>query len=281
MSKHGDAMNTNHALALTHTPTMGRRQSEVPWFAGLLLISIAVHAGAVVSIGRGHADPRRRMKAPTLVTMTVEPAKPAPAAAVAPPASRAVRRVAAKPAAARPAAAVVAAPRPAAPEPEAETPADFTGVTLTHDGPAAGWSSATGNGKAMNGPVGTPGARITGRSRAGASGGAGSSPNTEGPPILALADLSTPPRAPVLSEMLERNYPDQARRRGLGGKAVMRLRVMPDGHLRDLIVIAESEAGFGEACKRTLRDSLWSPPLDRKARPVSTFVSYTCTFAVH
>jgi hypothetical protein len=133
----------------------------------------------------------------------------------------------------------------------------------------------------MNGPIGTPGARITGRSRAGATGGTGPAQKSEGAPILALGDLSKPPRAPVLSDMLERNYPDEARRRGVPGKAVMRLRVMPDGHLRDLIVVAESEGGFGEACKRTLLDSLWSPPLDLEARPVSTFVSYTCTFAVH
>jgi outer membrane biosynthesis protein TonB len=181
----------------------------------------------------------------------------------------------------RPTKAVVAAPRPAAAAPEAETPADFTGVTLTNDGPGAGWASATGNGAAMNGPIGTPGARVTGRSRIGATGGGGPGPKSEGPPILELADLSKPPRAPVLGDMLERNYPDGARQRGVSGRAVMRLRVMPDGHLRDLIVVAESGGGFGEACRRTLRDSLWSPPLDRQARPVSTFVSYTCTFEVH
>jgi outer membrane biosynthesis protein TonB len=274
-------MDTQYALAATQTPTIGPKQSELPWLTGLLLISLAVHAGAVASIGKGHADPQRRVRAPTLVTMTVEPVKPAPSAAVEPELSRAVQRVAPKPAASRPAKAVLTAPRPAAPEPEAETPADFTGVTLTNDGPGTGWASATGSGSAINGPIGTPGARITGRSRAGATGGSGPSPSSEGPPILALADLSKPPRAPVLSDMLERNYPEAARKRGQPGKAVVRLRVMPDGHLRDLIVVAESGGGFGEACRRTLRDSLWSPPLDLEARPVSTFVSYTCTFEVH
>jgi hypothetical protein len=153
-------------------------------------------------------------------------------------------------------------------------------VTLTNDGPGAGWASTTGNGDPMNGPIGTPGARVTGRSRAGTTGGAGPSPDADGP-IVKLADLSRPPRAPILSDMLERNYPDRARKRGVPGKAVMRIRVMPDGHLRDLIVVAESEGGFGEACRRTLRDSLWSPPLDLQARPVSTLVNYTCTFTVH
>jgi protein TonB len=273
-------METNHAFNATQTGAIAPGRSEVPWLTGLLLVSLAVHLVAVVSIGKGHADPPRKVRAPTLVTMTVESARPAPATALARQPSGAAERVAPRRAAARPAKAAVAAPPPAA-EPEAETPADFTGVTLTNDGPGASWASATGNGAAMTGPIGTPGARITGRSRPGAPGGAGPGPKSEGPPILDLADLSKPPRAPVLSEMLERNYPDEARQRGVSGRAVMRMRVMPDGHLRDLIVVAESEGGFGEACRRTLRDSLWSPPLDREARPVSTFVSYTCTFEVH
>jgi outer membrane biosynthesis protein TonB len=264
-------METNHPLNATQTWAIAPGRSEIPWLVGLLLLSLAVHVVAVVSIGKGHPGPPRKAKAPTLVTMTIAPAKPAPASAAAQQASGAPERIAPKRAAARSAKAAVAAPRAAAAEPEAETPADFTGVTLTNDRPGAGWASATGNGAAMKGPVGTPGARATGRSRSG----------TTGPAILELADLSKPPRAPVLSEMLERNYPDEARKRGVPGKAVMRLRVMPDGHLRDLIVVAESGGGFGEACKRTLRDSLWSPPLDRQARPVSTFVSYTCTFEVH
>jgi outer membrane biosynthesis protein TonB len=274
-------VDTTHAFATTQAPAIGQERSDLPWLAGLLLISIAVHVAAVVSIGHGHTASPRKVRAPTLVTMTVEPAKRAPSTAAEPKATRAAQRIAPKGGPARPAKAVAAAPGPAAREPAAETPADFTGVTLTNDGPGAGWASATGNGNTMNGPIGTPGARITGRSRAGATGGGGPSPPAAGPRIFALADLSKPPRAPVLSDMLERNYPDEARKRGMPGKAVMRLRVMPDGHLRDLIVVAESEGGFGEACKRTLRDSLWSPPLDLEARPVSTFVSYTCTFTVH
>jgi hypothetical protein len=233
-------METNHPLNATQTWVIAPGRSEIPWLTGLLVISLAVHVGAVVSIGKRHVDPPRKVRAPTLVTMTIEPAKPAPSTAAAQQGSGAAERVAPRRAAARPAKVAVAAPATAA-EPQAETPADCAGAT----------------------------------------GGGGPGPKSEGPPILSLADLSKPPRAPVLSEMLERNYPDEARKRGVPGKAVMRLRVMPDGHLRDLIVVAESGGGFGEACKRTLRDSLWSPPLDLEARPVSTFVSYTCTFEVH
>ena len=157
-------------------------------------------------------------------------------------------------------------------KPAAETPADFTGVTLTNDGP--------GRGLGLRDRQRRPDARSDrharrARHRSEPRGATAVRPSSksDGPAVVALADLSKPPRAPVLSDMLERNYPDEARKRGVPGKAVMRLRVMPDGHLRDLIVVAESQGGFGEACKRTLRDSLWSPPLDLEARPVSTFVS--------
>ena len=59
---------------------------------------------------------------------------------------------------------------PPPPPPEAETPADFSGTTLTNDGPGPGWASAVGNGEAMHGPIGRPGAKVTGRAREGAAG---------------------------------------------------------------------------------------------------------------
>ena len=261
-------------------PLPSKQRSEIPWLGGLLVLSVAIHVVAVAGVGKGGGARRPKVRPPTLVTMEVSAPKPPPPPVPEPEAPRAAK-VSHRIAAARPAKAPVAAPRSAAPEPQAETPADFTGVTLTNDGPGSGWASATGNGSAMNGPIGTPGRKVTGRSHDGAPGGAGDGPKAEGPPVLKLADLSKPPRAPVLNDVLERNYPENARKRGVEGKAVLRVRVMPDGHVKDLIVLAESGGGFGDACRRTLRESIWSPPLDRDARPVSTFVSYTCTFEVH
>jgi outer membrane biosynthesis protein TonB len=265
-------MDMKHALEATQTPAIDRGRGELYWLTGLVVISVAVHLVAILSMRSDHAAPRP--KARTLMTMTVtapkpvaKPATPTPAAE--PEAARAAPRITQK-RTSQPAKAVVAA----APQ-QAETPADFTGVTLTNDA-AGAWATPVGNGGAMTGPVGTPGAHVTGRSRTGTGGAV-----PEGPRTVGIGDLSQPPRAPVLSDKLERNYPDDARSLGVRGKAVMRLRVMPDGHVRDLVVVAESHGGFGEACKQTLRDSVWSPPLDLEARPVSTVVSYTCTFEVH
>jgi hypothetical protein len=50
--------------------------------------------------------------------------------------------------------------------------------------------------------------------------------------------------------------------------------------VRDLVVVSQSGPGFGDACRATLRDSVWSAPLDREGRAVTTFVTYTCRFEV-
>jgi len=57
-------------------------------------------------------------------------------------------------------------------------------------------------------------------------------------------------------------------------------RILPDGHVGELRLLGESAAGFGAACLNTLRASLWSAPVDRQSRAVSTFVNYTCRFEV-
>jgi TonB family protein len=209
------------------------------------------------------------------VEVTVAPKKetpPPPPAAPKPPEPKA-RVAMARPAKVAPAA---APPPEAAPPPAAESPADFTGQTLTNDGPGEGWASATGNGEKMNGPVGRPGAKVTKRVVEGDPSGTGSGPRTVG-----LADLSSPPKPPPeLADKLAAAYPPEARARGLAGKAVVKARISPEGRVRDMAIISESAPGFGAACEATLRDSEWSPPMDREGRAVSTFISYTCRFNV-
>ncbi|HVV16076.1 MAG TPA: energy transducer TonB [Polyangia bacterium] len=207
--------------------------------------------------------------------MTIAPREPPPRrpAEVARPAATKPRL-----AMARPAARVRSpeTPRPAAEPPAApETLADFTGQTLTNDGPGAAWASATGNGQRMTGPVGRPGARVSHRVVEGTPGGTGS-----GPPVVGLGDLSRIPVAPDLSEKLAAAYPRDARAKGVEGKAVVKARIMPDGKVSDLAVVSESAPGFGAACKVTLYASAWIPPLDRDGHAVSTVINYTCRFNV-
>jgi TonB family protein len=97
---------------------------------------------------------------------------------------------------------------------------------------------------------------------------------------VAAGELSRPPRAPGLNGDLERNYPAEARRSGVGGTAVIRISILPDGRVGSIRRVSESYPGFGEACERTVRGSRWSPPLDARGEPVATEVNYTCRFEI-
>jgi protein TonB len=257
-------------------PAVMTTRTQALLWAGVSVASVFVHVAAFGGLPSARSDGfGGKRKRPSVVE--VEVAKPKPPAPPPPEPAKAepkAPRLAVARAARVNAVKAAAPPPPAALSPPAEAPADFTGTTLTNDGPGEGWASATGSGEAMQGPVGKPGAKITGSSAQGAP------PPDRGPPVVGVADLSRPPAPPDLAEALERLYPPEARQKGTGGKAVVRARIMPDGSVRELSLLSESGAGFGEACKQSLRASRWTPPLDRDGQAVSTFVSYTCRFEV-
>src|SRR4029079_15910817 len=105
-------------------------------------------------------------------------------------------------------------------------PAHFSGVTFPNDGPGDGWVWAVGNGASMHGPIGRPGTRT--------HAAAPPAEQPAGPPLVELGSLSRPPAPPDLADVLERHYPDAARRQGLSGKAVLRARITAEGRARDL-----------------------------------------------
>lgn len=254
-----------------------RTATRIAIWTAVSAASLGVHLAAFGGLGSARPDSLGRIarkRPPTVVEMEVASKPPPPPPAATPELARAPAP-ARKLALARPARANnPVAPRttPSAPPPPAETVADFSGVTLTNQGPGPGWSSATGNGEAMRGPVGKPGALVTGRNTEGAAPMAA--------PVVGLGDLSRAPEAPSLADVLERRYPADARRKGLAGSARVRLRVMPEGTVREVVLLSESSAGFGEACRLTVRGSRWTPPMDRAGQAVSTYVQYTCRFEV-
>lgn len=248
-------------------------------WAVLFGTSLGVHAVGFAKLNHLGGEVRvAAAKKPAFVEMTSVPKAPPPVAEPTPtaekPAPKAVRRLAAT--APRVRAEAPAQARPSATPPAAETPADFSGTTLTNNGPGPGWASATGNGAAMQGPIGRPGALVTGRHMDGAS----NQPRPTGPALVAVADLSRRPEAPALQDLLERNYPAEARQTGQPGKAVIRARIMPDGSVRDMVVLSESGPLFGRACRETLSGSRWTPPLDQSGQAVATIINYTCRFEV-
>src|SRR3954454_7257980 len=96
----------------------------------LLVISAAAHVALFGGLGRSGHRPlaKARKKPPTEVTVSVAPPPPPPAPTEAKPAPKAVAHKTAVRAPAPP-------PGAPPPPPQAETPADFSGTTLTNDGP--------------------------------------------------------------------------------------------------------------------------------------------------
>ncbi|AKF05663.1 energy transducer TonB [Sandaracinus amylolyticus] len=187
-------------------------------------------------------------------------------------------------------------PRPSTPEPQPEPPsaepppveeaiADFTGETLTNEGGET-FAMPVGNGAPMDGPIGQPGAVVTGRRREGGSGGAIGGSGTaapEGPRVVALADLSRRPSPQGdMNAVLQRNYPPRARQLGIEGRVVIGFRIMPDGSVQRFRTRSETppSQGFGEACRRTVQQLRWDPPLAQDGAAVATDASFECEFAV-
>ena len=225
------------------------------WLFAFLAISVAAHTAAFGGLGRRRSPAPRRP--PALVTMEVVKPPPRPAPEPPPPRlppARPVRR------------ALAVAPRPAPVSPPQPAPApppvaDLTGVTLTNDGASGGWASAVGSGRGPSAAVAPP-----------------SPARDDGPAVVGTSDLRRPPEAPPLDDALARNYPQDERRQGITGTAVIRARILPDGQVRPLSVLSASRPAFAEACRRTIAGSRWSGPLDRHARPCATDISYTCRF---
>lgn len=146
-------------------------------------------------------------------------------------------------------------------------PLDFSALTLSDEPPA--------NNEGLALPSGAP------TSRGGDVVSPTPPPSAIVPSFVPLASLKRPPRAPAgLDAELERNYPVEARRSGVSGMAVLRVKLEPDGRVGRVDVVSESYPGFGSACTRTVRSARWEPPLDRDGHPVSTEIKYVCRFEV-
>ena len=171
--------------------------------------------------------------------------------------------------------------RPAPPTettpPPASEPPPSTGVTLAGDGTGNAFSMPLGSGGALD-PTARP--RAPAPLNVPAPVRPAPSPVPAEPPLVPASDLSSRPSPPSLASALERNYPADARHRGLSGAAKVRARIDADGVVRRVTLVEESAAGFGAACSRTLTGSRWAAPKDKSGRSVATEIRYTCRFVV-
>jgi len=241
--------------------------SNLRWFSLCFSSSLVLHGVAFASLGDG-----RRWAAsvnpPSEMSFVVTPPEPEPPKPPEPepdeppeppeqapkPTNQAPREL----------------PPPVAPPP---APLDLRGLTLTNGEGA--FAMPTGNALPLDRPIGT--------SRAPAP---DPSPVRQppapaaAPALVAFEALGTRPKPPALEASLRQNFPADARRRAIGGSATVLARIERDGVARGVSVVNETFAGFGDACRRTLAGSRWTPPLDATGRAVSTQVRYTCHFKV-
>jgi outer membrane biosynthesis protein TonB len=252
-------------------------ESTSPIFLIMVAASILAHVTVIAVLSPADAPVRETAAPPVFISIEAAP-PPTPTPLAPPkelPPTVADRPVARAP---RPPAQRVAV-RPTVPTPEpppaaAAEPADFSGVTLTNEG--AAWSSPVGDGTPLSGPIGPPGPAVVTRTRTATPAAGGGT----GDRVVAVGDLSRPPRAPNLDAQLAANYPQEARVAGIGGTAVIRARILVDGRVGATRVLSESALGFGKACQRTIAGSRWQPPLDKSQQAVATDLAYKCTFAV-
>jgi TonB family protein len=255
-------------------------------FATVLACSLVLHGLLYFGLHGSERAPLPRRAEPVRVTVQAAPLKrvepvetaPTPAEPALPREAPVVARAKRKEQTRQPEP-VVSKPLETAPAPASE-PVDFTGVTLTSTSGGAGWASVTGNGQAGTGPLSAPPRGTRAGSGHGSTSAQGLGGEGSGPPVVSLASLSRPPRAPRLDDALLHNYPKPAREQGQPGHAVVRARIMPDGRVDKMQVLVASAPEFGRACQRTLSGSRWSAPLDERGKPVATDVSYTCQFEV-
>jgi len=241
------------------------RRRLLPW---TIIASVLLHGVAYASLAAAPAVPKpehrktivrfevaSRPKSPEAPPPPTPPEPPKPQARAAPP------KIAAKP---------DVAPPPPAPEPPRE------GVTLAGDGMGNAFSMPLGNGGALEPAKPRVSAPLDPAVPVAPAPVARSSE----PAVVAVHDLSARPSPPALGAALERNYPADARQRGLSGTAKVRARIDPDGVVRRVALVEESAAGFGAACSRTVNGSRWAPPKDKAGRSVATEIRYTCRFVV-
>jgi protein TonB len=266
-----------------------REVERIVWQVVSLLVSMAMHAGGAVLLFAlvRHCDTEPEpILAELDLTVVEEPPEPEPEEEVEEPPEEPDPVEPEPPPPTPPRAAPPPPPDepPPPPPPAQETPVSFDNVVLTNEGGDSSWATQQGTGVESDGPIGSPGARVTERRRRGTPGQVeGTGP--PGPRVVALADLSRQPEAPDggrLNEILRDNYPREARDQGIEGRARVRLRLMPDGSVRILSIVSATWSGFGPACRSTVqRAGRWRPGLDQAGQPVATTVSFDCNFRVH
>ena len=248
-----------------------RSTSNFPWLLLAFLPSLLLHGVAFASLASGTSGRTAAVNPPSEMSFVVTPpAQEAPQLPEPEPEPEPEKAMEPVPALAKPAQPAREAPVPVAKPP---APLDLRGLTLSNG--AGSFAMPAGNALPLDRPIGTGRVQDVEATRS-----ASVAPPPAAPALVPFDSLGTRPKPPSLEAALRQNYPADARRRSIGGSATVVARIDRDGVARGPSVVSETFAGFGDACRRTLAGSRWSPPLDDTGRAVSTQIRYTCHFKV-
>jgi protein TonB len=160
------------------------------------------------------------------------------------------------------------APPPVAPvAPPAATP-----DTLPAIAPDAAPPGPDGDGE---GTPGDPNGSPSGVTNAVGDGGGGTGEGRGGAPAELTADMVRP----VLLQKVSPDYPEVARRAGLGGRVTVRAVIAPDGGVESVEVYASSNPLFNDAAVDAVRRWRYSPAL-MNGKPVRVYLTVVVDFLV-
>jgi TonB family protein len=101
------------------------------------------------------------------------------------------------------------------------------------------------------------------------------------PRVSPSAYQPQPPSPPGnLDRRLREYYPVEMIRIGEEGSAKVRLTVLRDGSVGNLVVSESSAPAFGQACVNMLRNTLWKPATDRSGQTTDFPTTFNCAFEI-
>lgn len=94
-----------------------------------------------------------------------------------------------------------------------------------------------------------------------------------------LKDLSQRPK-PKKGDIALPPYPMEARREGIEGAVVLQVFIDRQGRVRRARIIKDPGGGLGAVALSSMLKEEWTPPLDKKGRPVDTVIIYSYRFVL-
>lgn len=96
------------------------------------------------------------------------------------------------------------------------------------------------------------------------------------------SDFIAVEQEPVVVKKTQPEYPEMARQTGLEGMVVVRILVMKDGTVKDVIVVRPSgtSVGFEEAAIAACKQWIFKPAIQNQ-KPVSVWINYPIKFTIN